>query len=286
MTYVTCPIIRYHPAVVAQKAATLQVLSDGRFILGLGSGENLNEHVTGEGWPPVDQRQEMLVEAATIDPRAAHRGADHLGGRLLPGRLGPDLGRPGRRRADRPSRSPARSRSSRFAPLADHLVAVEPDPELIKDWDEEKGTTTSRKIGQIPICWDTDRDRAVAEGARAVPLVRRRLGGQRRPAHPGRVRGGQPVRPPRRRRRGDPLRPGSRRHRRGGQDVRRCRVHRHRHRPGRRRGPVRVSRRGRRAPAEGLARDLIDLTTRVAPTENLGSHCGCRYPGALADWDP
>src|SRR4051794_11024180 len=44
-TYVTCPIIRYHPAVVAQKAATLQILSDGRFTLGLGSGENLNEHV-------------------------------------------------------------------------------------------------------------------------------------------------------------------------------------------------------------------------------------------------
>ena len=51
-TYVTCPIQRYHPAVVAQKAATLQLLSDGRFVLGLGAGENLNEHITGEGWPP------------------------------------------------------------------------------------------------------------------------------------------------------------------------------------------------------------------------------------------
>ena len=60
-TYVTCPIIRYHPAVVAQKAATLQLLSEGRFILGLGSGENLNEHITGEGWPPIAQRQDMLV---------------------------------------------------------------------------------------------------------------------------------------------------------------------------------------------------------------------------------
>ena len=58
---------------VAQKAATLQLLSDGRFILGLGSGENLNEHVTGEGWPPVDQRQDMLVEAATII-RELHTG--------------------------------------------------------------------------------------------------------------------------------------------------------------------------------------------------------------------
>src|ERR687894_829956 len=66
MTYVTSPIQRYHPAVVAQKAATLQLLSDGRFTLGLGSGENLNEHITGEGWPPVDQRQDMLEEAVQI----------------------------------------------------------------------------------------------------------------------------------------------------------------------------------------------------------------------------
>lgn len=50
MTYVTCPTTRYHPAVVAQKAATMQLLSQGRFRLGLGSGENLNEHVVGGGW--------------------------------------------------------------------------------------------------------------------------------------------------------------------------------------------------------------------------------------------
>src|SRR6185369_11219629 len=66
MTYVTCPIMRYHPAVVAQKAATVALLSDGRFTLGLGSGENLNEHVVGRGWPTADVRQEMLDEAVTI----------------------------------------------------------------------------------------------------------------------------------------------------------------------------------------------------------------------------
>src|ERR671916_144696 len=66
MTYVTCPIIRYRPAVVAQQAATLQLLSDGRFTLGLGSGENLNEHVIGEGWPPVAVRQEMFAEAVQV----------------------------------------------------------------------------------------------------------------------------------------------------------------------------------------------------------------------------
>lgn len=66
MTYVTCPTFRYHPAVVAQKAATMQLLSEGRFRLGLGSGENLNEHVVGGGWPPVDVRHEMLEEALEI----------------------------------------------------------------------------------------------------------------------------------------------------------------------------------------------------------------------------
>src|ERR687886_2507047 len=66
MTYVTAPILRYHPAVVAQKAATVQILSGGRFRLGLGAGENLNEHVVGERWPAVGERHEMLEEAVHI----------------------------------------------------------------------------------------------------------------------------------------------------------------------------------------------------------------------------
>jgi hypothetical protein len=66
MTMVTCPTFRYHPAVVAQKAATVGVLSDGRFTLGLGAGENLNEHVIGTGWPVARVRHERLEEAAQI----------------------------------------------------------------------------------------------------------------------------------------------------------------------------------------------------------------------------
>lgn len=65
-TYVTAPIIRYNPAVVAQKAATMGVLMPGRFRLGLGSGENLNEHVAGQGFPSADVRQDMLEEAIQI----------------------------------------------------------------------------------------------------------------------------------------------------------------------------------------------------------------------------
>ena len=66
MTFVTSPGFRYHPAVVAQKAATMGVLSGGRFTLGLGAGENLNEHVIGGGWPTARVRHERLSEAAQI----------------------------------------------------------------------------------------------------------------------------------------------------------------------------------------------------------------------------
>ncbi|MFE3458117.1 TIGR03557 family F420-dependent LLM class oxidoreductase [Nocardiopsis aegyptia] len=65
-TGVTCPTIRVHPAIVAQAAATTALLSEGRFVLGLGSGERLNEHVVGKGWPNASARQEMLREAIEI----------------------------------------------------------------------------------------------------------------------------------------------------------------------------------------------------------------------------
>jgi G6PDH family F420-dependent oxidoreductase len=65
-TAVTCPLIRIHPAIVAQAAATSQQLMDGRFFLGVGTGENLNEHITGAKWPRPDERLEMLEEAIEI----------------------------------------------------------------------------------------------------------------------------------------------------------------------------------------------------------------------------
>ena len=71
MTHVTCPLVRYHPAIVAQKAATIALLSDGRFSLGLGTGENLSEHVVGRGWPSADVRHEMFVEAIEIIRRCS-----------------------------------------------------------------------------------------------------------------------------------------------------------------------------------------------------------------------
>ena len=66
VTGVTCPTMRYHPAVVAQAAATMSLISSGRFTLGVGAGENLNEHIIGEGWPTARIRHRMLREALEI----------------------------------------------------------------------------------------------------------------------------------------------------------------------------------------------------------------------------
>jgi G6PDH family F420-dependent oxidoreductase len=65
-TGLTCPIIRYHPALIAQAAATIGVMSDGRFTLALGAGERLNEHIVGQGWPAVHHRHGMLREAIEV----------------------------------------------------------------------------------------------------------------------------------------------------------------------------------------------------------------------------
>ncbi len=72
-TAVTCPTIRIHPAVIAQAAATAAVQLDGRFVLGVGSGEALNEHILGDRWPTADLRLEMLEEAVELI-RTLHRG--------------------------------------------------------------------------------------------------------------------------------------------------------------------------------------------------------------------
>jgi G6PDH family F420-dependent oxidoreductase len=65
-TGVTCPLIRTHPAIIAQAAATTADLFDGRFFLGVGTGENLNEHILGDHWPPYEDRRAMLVEAIEL----------------------------------------------------------------------------------------------------------------------------------------------------------------------------------------------------------------------------
>ena len=132
-SYVTCPTMRYHPAIVAQQAATVQTLSDGRFTLGLGSGENLNEHVVGKGWPTVERRQDMLREAIEIIRALFGGGLVNWRGEYfqvdsarlwevpdVPVGIGVAMG--GTKAVDK------------FATLAEHLIAVKPDGELVRDW--------------------------------------------------------------------------------------------------------------------------------------------------------
>jgi G6PDH family F420-dependent oxidoreductase len=163
-TYVTCPTMRYHPAIVAQQAATVQILADGRFTLGLGSGENLNEHVVGKGWPAVRQRQDMLREAIEIIRRL-------FGGDLVDWR-GEYYQVDSARLWDLPDvpveigvAAGGKKAIGKLGVLADHLIAVEPDGELVREWHSARQAAGiadgGRIVGQIPICWDHDRDTAI-----------------------------------------------------------------------------------------------------------------------------
>lgn len=172
MSYVTCPTVRYHPAVVAQKAATVQLLSEGRFRLGLGSGENLNEHVVGAGWPTAPVRLEMLEEAVVII-RDLFEGAEV-------NHHGTHFDATGARLWDLPDTPPpigiavSGPRSCEIAGrLGDLVVAVEPKSELLDDFDRYGGAGKPR-VGQIPVCYDRDPDAALA---RAHDQFRWALGG-------------------------------------------------------------------------------------------------------------
>jgi G6PDH family F420-dependent oxidoreductase len=160
MTYVTCPILRYHPAIVAQKAATVQILSGNRFRLGLGAGENLNEHVVGKRWPAVGVRHEMLSEAIDIiatlfdgedsaNLRGKHFDVEQAKLWDLPEQrvpIGVAVSGPA---------------SCRLAGTkADLMIAVEPKPELGELFDQAGGEGKAR-VGQIALAYDTDRDAAI-----------------------------------------------------------------------------------------------------------------------------
>ncbi len=208
MTYVTCPTQRYHPAVVAQKAATMGLLSGGRFTLGVGAGENLNEHVVGRGWPSVRVRQEMLAEAVEII-RELFTGelTDYTGEhfRVESARLW-DL-------PEQPvpiAAAVSGERSiKRFAPLADHLIAVQPEAELVQSWAKERSGRRAAGLAHHradPGVLGTRPRRRGADRPRAVPVVRRRVVGERRAADHRGLRRGVAVRASPGRRGVDPVR--------------------------------------------------------------------------------
>ncbi|WP_432929318.1 LLM class F420-dependent oxidoreductase [Microbispora sp. CA-135349] len=164
MTYVTCPIMRYHPAVVAQKAATMGVLSDGRFTLGVGAGENLNEHVVGHGWPPVNTRHEMFREAIEVVKELFQGGYRNYRGEYF------DID--SARLFDLPERpvpiAVAASGDQSVdiaAELGDGLVATDPDGSLVEKF-AASGGEGKPVYGQLAVCYDPDKDAAIERAHR------------------------------------------------------------------------------------------------------------------------
>nr|WP_205861387.1 TIGR03557 family F420-dependent LLM class oxidoreductase [Planosporangium flavigriseum] len=153
MSFVTSPIRRYHPAVVAQRAATIGVMSGGRFTLGLGAGENLNEHVVG-AWPHVAQRHDMLVEALDIIRPLLAGETIHHGGEYFEAPEAklwdlPENGVPIGIAVSGPS-------SCELAgEFADVMIAVEPRRELCEMFDAAGGTGKPR-YGQVAVCYGPD----------------------------------------------------------------------------------------------------------------------------------
>jgi coenzyme F420-dependent glucose-6-phosphate dehydrogenase len=156
-TGVTCPMIRTHPAVIAHAAATVAAMMPGRFFLGLGTGENLNEHVIGARWPAGDERLEMLAEAIEVirllwaGGQQTHRGKHYTveDARLytLPDELPPIVV------------AAAKPGAAELAGRNDGLVGVAPDAELIERF-EAAGGTGKPRYGQVTACWGEDEERA------------------------------------------------------------------------------------------------------------------------------
>jgi G6PDH family F420-dependent oxidoreductase len=137
-TGVTCPTIHIHPAIVAQAAASVATMMPGRFALGVGSGENLNEHVLGDRWPLPDERLEMLDEAIAVmrlpwqggeqTHRGKHYTVDHARVYDLP---------------DEPVEVHVAASQSNAAGLAgqigDGMISTSPDEELVKAFEDAGG---------------------------------------------------------------------------------------------------------------------------------------------------
>jgi G6PDH family F420-dependent oxidoreductase len=153
-TGVTCPLIRIHPALVAQAAATAGEMFEGRFFLGVGTGENLNEHITGQRWPPADARVDMLEEALEVI-RLLWRGdtTTHHGRYYTVERA---------RIYTMPDEAPpimvaARGHQSvRVAGrLGDGLISTTPDAGVVEEF-ERVGGGDKPRYGMLHVCWGPD----------------------------------------------------------------------------------------------------------------------------------
>ena len=156
-TLVTCPMIRYHPAIIAQAAATIQIMSDGRFTLALGAGENLNEHIVGRGWPPVDVRHEMLVESIEAIRTLWNGGYVTYRGKHITVEDARIFSMPD----ETPRLAVAVSGNESVELAVEHLadmVAVDPDADLVDRYMQTGGK--GHRIGQVAMSYDKDESRA------------------------------------------------------------------------------------------------------------------------------
>jgi coenzyme F420-dependent glucose-6-phosphate dehydrogenase len=150
-TGVTCPTIRIHPAIIAQAAATAAAMLPGRFFLGLGTGENLNEHVLGDRWPEPSVRLDMLEEAIEVIHLLWQGGYQSHHGRFYTveeARLYtlPDEPPPIYVAASKPNAAELAGR------VGDGLISVAPDAELVERF-EDAGGEGKPKVGQVTVCF-------------------------------------------------------------------------------------------------------------------------------------
>jgi G6PDH family F420-dependent oxidoreductase len=157
-TGVTCPTVRIHPAIVAQAAATAGDLLPGRFFLGVGTGENLNEHIVGDRWPETDVRLEMLEEAVGVI-RQLWEGK-------LTSHHGPHYTVENARIYTLPERLPpihvagAGQKASALAGrIGDGFIGTSPDEEALSTF-EQAGGQGKPRYGQLTVCWASDEDTA------------------------------------------------------------------------------------------------------------------------------
>jgi coenzyme F420-dependent glucose-6-phosphate dehydrogenase len=150
-TGVTCPTIRIHPAIIAQAAATSATMMPGRFFLGVGTGEALNEHITGERWPSADERRDMLEEAIDLMRTLWRGGFQSYKGLYYQAEDARLYTLP-----DKPIEVMVAAAGPKSAELAgragDGLICTAPDAELVKVF-EASGGAGKPRYGQFTCCW-------------------------------------------------------------------------------------------------------------------------------------
>jgi coenzyme F420-dependent glucose-6-phosphate dehydrogenase len=168
-TGVTCPTLRIHPAILAQATATAAAMMPGRFWFGVGAGENLNEHILGERWPPAHVRREMLQEAVDLIRRLWRGKSESFHGRYytvenarvytLPDEPPPILLAGGGPKA-----------AELAGQIGDGFIGVGTQPELVRKF-EQAGGSGKPRYGELTVCWAKDEAEARRVAHQCWPIA-------------------------------------------------------------------------------------------------------------------